>query len=342
MEVLCLIPFVSFVIPAYNMESYIAVALESLKKQTLRPLEIIVVDDGSTDNTTKVATDVLSNSDLMWKIIVQENRGVSVARNVGISKCLGEYICFLDADDYVNHSFAEKLYVSAKKFDCDMVFCKYNMISSDGKLVKSYDEVFNQKILQQLSLEVVSGKQILEEYMRFNIDILMGNALYKKGMLMEKNISFTPGCKRCEDREFIFKALMCSRKVIFVPEAVSFYVQHTKSVTHNNNDNSEVLNHIHGAFKRMEEFLKSEGNERRLEQIYQKYRNNYFRWTLTSVFSANPNISIDQMVETFIKYARGVGTKTFRDFMLRMMFNFFPPKLLAKVISKYYSRMQVN
>jgi len=342
MEVLRLIPFVSFVIPAYNMESYIAVTLESLKKQTLRPLEVIVVDDGSTDNTTKVATDVLSNSDLMWKIIVQENRGVSVARNVGISKCLGEYICFLDADDYVNHSFAEKLYVSAKKFDCDMVFCKYNMISSDGKLVKSYDEVFNQKILQQLSLEVVSGKQILEEYMRFNIDILMGNALYKKGMLMEKNISFTPGCKRCEDREFIFKALMCSRKVIFVPEAVSFYVQHTKSVTHNNNDNSEVLNHIHGAFKRMEEFLKSEGNERRLEQIYQKYRNNYFRWTLTSVFSANPNISIDQMVETFIKYARGVGTKTFRDFMLRMMFNFFPPKLLAKVISKYYSRMQVN
>jgi len=338
MEVSNLIPFVSVIMPAYNMASYIAVSLESLKKQTLRPLEVIVVDDGSSDDTPKVATDVLSNSDLIWKIISQENKGVSVARNVGINESRGNYICFLDADDYVDQTFAEKLYVNAKKCNCDMVFCKYDRVSSDGKVITSFDEVYNPKILQQLSLEVTSGRYVAEEYMKFNIDIWIGNAMYKREMLMEKNIMFTPGCKRCEDREFVLKALLSSKKIIFVPEVLSFYVDRATSVSHNSNDYKEVLNHIYWAFKRMEEFLKTSGNDKTLERLYKKHRNMYFRWTLTNIFSVNPNISMDKIVREFIKSARGTGTKTFRDFMLKIMFIFFPPKLLAKTISRYYSQ----
>jgi len=322
------------------MASYIAVSLESLKKQTLRPLEVIVVDDGSSDDTTKVATDVLSNSDLIWKIISQENKGVSVARNVGINESRGEYICFLDADDYVDQTFAEKLYVNAKKCNCDMVFCKYDRVSSDGKVITSFDEVYNPKILQQLSLEITSGRYVAEEYMKFNIDIWIGNAMYKREMLMEKNIMFTPGCKRCEDREFVFKALLSSKKVIFVPEVLSFYVDRATSVSHNKNNYNEVLNHIYWAFKGMEEFLKTNESDESLEQLFEKYRNIYFRWTLTDMFSVNPNINMDKTVREFIKFAKGTGAKTFRGFILKIMFMFFPPKLLAKTISWYYSQKQ--
>ncbi|MFN3692324.1 MAG: glycosyltransferase family 2 protein, partial [Fervidobacterium sp.] len=92
-------PLVSVIIPAYNVEGYIEKTIESVLNQTYRNLEIIVVNDGSTDKTREIAYNILKNSGVNFKIIDQTNQGVSVARNVGIENASGDYIKFLDGDD---------------------------------------------------------------------------------------------------------------------------------------------------------------------------------------------------------------------------------------------------
>ena len=110
---------VSVVVPAYNVENYIEDCLKSLINQTLKEIEIIVVNDGSTDNTFEIINKY-ANLDFRIKVISQENQGISVTRNNGIKIAKGEYIGFVDSDDWVDENYFEELYNTAKKFDADI------------------------------------------------------------------------------------------------------------------------------------------------------------------------------------------------------------------------------
>ncbi|WDC84194.1 glycosyltransferase family A protein [Caloramator sp. mosi_1] len=101
----------SIVIPAYNAQHYIHTSLNSLLTQDLSNVEIIVVDDGSSDETAKVANKILVNSQCVnYKVIIQENKGVSAARNTGLLEAKGDYVLFLDADDYVSENVCRRYY----------------------------------------------------------------------------------------------------------------------------------------------------------------------------------------------------------------------------------------
>ena len=113
------IPKVSIVIPAFNNEAYIARCLFFLIKQTLKEIEIIIVDDGSTDNTYSIAS-IFADKDARVKLIQQENAGPSKARNEGLKLARGEYIAFVDSDDWVDENFIETLYNSITKNNCDI------------------------------------------------------------------------------------------------------------------------------------------------------------------------------------------------------------------------------
>ena len=110
---------VSVIVPAYNVEGYINDCLESLVNQTLKEIEIIVVNDGSTDRTSEIISK-FSAKDSRMKIINQENQGLSAARNNGMQQATGEYIGFVDSDDYIDLDFYEKLYEAAKTNDADI------------------------------------------------------------------------------------------------------------------------------------------------------------------------------------------------------------------------------
>ena len=110
---------ISLIIPVYNVEKYLARCLDSVINQTFKDLEIICIDDGSTDNSS----DILQNYALKDERIVvirQANAGLSAVRNVGISRAKGEYICFIDSDDWIDFDFCEKLYNSAEKHSADI------------------------------------------------------------------------------------------------------------------------------------------------------------------------------------------------------------------------------
>lgn len=122
METDVTIPLVSIIIPAYNVESYIEETILSVKNQTLSNWELIVVDDGSTDNTYSVICKAVDSIRQNVTILQQENRGLSAARNAGMEKASGMYIYFLDSDDRLTKNALSVLYTLAKQYELDAVF----------------------------------------------------------------------------------------------------------------------------------------------------------------------------------------------------------------------------
>ena len=115
---------ISVIVPVFNAEKYLKMCLNSLVSQTLKNIEIICIDDGSTDNSLAILDKFKSKDDRI-KIIKQKNYGVSMARNNGISEAQGEYIGFVDADDWVDKDFFEKLYNATQKYNADIATAGY-------------------------------------------------------------------------------------------------------------------------------------------------------------------------------------------------------------------------
>ena len=123
-------PKVSIIIPAYNIAPYLERCLESVKHQTYKELQIIIVDDGSTDQTGQIA-DSFAERDKRFHVIHKENRGVSAARKTGLEKAEGDYIGFVDGDDYIEPEMYEKLIGLAVKYGADIAHCGYQMVFPD-------------------------------------------------------------------------------------------------------------------------------------------------------------------------------------------------------------------
>ena len=130
-------PLVSIVVPVYNVEDYLTECVESLLAQTLTEIEIILVDDGSTDRCPSICDDY-AERDARIKVIHKKNGGLSDARNAGLAICKGEYIGFVDSDDTVESDMYELLYCNAKKYEADISMCRSNHIVSGNIIHKAW------------------------------------------------------------------------------------------------------------------------------------------------------------------------------------------------------------
>ena len=137
-------PLISVIIPVYNVEKYLRRCLDSVIAQTYQNLEIICVDDGSIDDSGKIC-DQYAVRDARIKVIHQENQGLSAARNRGIDAADGEYIAFVDSDDYILEDMFERLYIALTCFNTMYVTCGFNAVDPDGKILDAHavDEVQN-------------------------------------------------------------------------------------------------------------------------------------------------------------------------------------------------------
>ena len=129
-------PLVSVIIPAYNAENTIESTMSSALSQTYSNIEVVVVNDGSIDNTENVLISKFGN-DSRVRVITQINQGVSVARNTGIEQSSGEYIVFLDSDDYLENSFVSTLISLISKSNSDIAFCAYRWVDENDAILKS-------------------------------------------------------------------------------------------------------------------------------------------------------------------------------------------------------------
>jgi glycosyltransferase involved in cell wall biosynthesis len=217
---------VSFVIPVYNQEKYIKRNLESLVKQTNKNFEIVFVDDGSTDNSVEVINNFLKDKDIKYKIISQENKGVSSARNKGLEESEGDYIIFLDSDDFVSENLVEEIFTAVISRKLDIVVWKYLRLNENGlgkvKKQRPFHGLKDNNIY--LGLEVLHKILIDKSFW-----ICTGNAAYSKEFLRKYNLKYSEKYKYGEDHKFIFESLIVADKVLFLDKVLFYYLIHEKS-----------------------------------------------------------------------------------------------------------------
>ncbi|MDC9721962.1 MAG: glycosyltransferase family 2 protein [Urechidicola sp.] len=220
---------ITVIIPAYNSEKFIRRAIDSVLNQLYKNIEIIVIDDGSTDNTAKI---IKSYADKV-KYIYQENKGVASARNKGIINSNGTYIAFLDADDYVLPNMYKQLIENAHKSNADIVCCNFYQ-ENDLGLRKIAFKKINQNLDLSKSNDLVFAAK--------HIGNSCWNKLFKRSLI--QNLKF-PKIKRGEDSLFVLESLLNAKRVVFISNALYVYYQNSLSVTRSNIDISVIENHIY-------------------------------------------------------------------------------------------------
>ena len=167
----------SLIIPAYNVEKYIKKCLDSVLNQTYNNYEIIIINDGSTDNTSKILESYKSNKKI--KIINQENKGLSNARNTGVSNAKGDYILFIDSDDFIEKELLEILNKTIK--DEDLVRFQIRILDETNKIIKEYkEETFNN----------LNGIEAFNKLSKYNLVELAVCYAYKKDTFLKNNYKF--------------------------------------------------------------------------------------------------------------------------------------------------------
>lgn len=218
---------VSVIIPVYNAERYLPFCIESLKEQTLQDCEFIFVDDGSTDGSRSIIEDY-QKKDNRIVFVHQQNKGVSAARNAGLTHAKGSYIGFVDADDTVSVAFYEQLYSKALLFGSDVVVSNFTTQLGD-KLILSkaffetdvlYDEVFIKHTLIPFCIRQDDFNPIW-------------NKLYKKDIILKNSIRFTVGISHGEDALFNLKVLSKIKRIIFIDYSGYYYREVPDSATRN-------------------------------------------------------------------------------------------------------------
>lgn len=196
-------PKVSVIIPVYNTEKYLKECLDSVTNQTLTDIEIICIDDGSTDNSLKLLKEYASNDDRI-KISRQKNRGAGVARNLGIKFANGEFVVFMDSDDkYPSFDILEELYDNAKKNNVMICGGEFSFFTSEDSTptqnFSNTDKKYSFK------------KDKVIEYKNYQFDYGYHRFLYNKNFLLKNNLFF-PNYKRFQDPPFFVKAMIKAEK----------------------------------------------------------------------------------------------------------------------------------
>lgn len=216
---------ISVVIPCYNCEKYIGRCLDSIVRQTYSNLEIIVVNDGSTDNTQAVLSNYVN--DVRIRCITQENGGEAAARNTGIEAATGEYIGFVDSDDYIEYDMYQKLYSALIAANADVAIGNYNVVYENGEAMNCYS--------------TMSGEifDIQEDILSFWVKICatakpnnyVWTRLYKKNLLDQTGIRFEKFVHSA-DTLFNFKLLPYINRCVMVNEGLYNYLQRAGSGIH--------------------------------------------------------------------------------------------------------------
>lgn len=193
---------VSIIIPVYNVEKYLKRCLESACNQTLQEIEIICIDDFSTDSSAEILQKYSKNYQNLKIINLEKNRGVSFARNVGLASAQGEYLIFIDGDDEIDLNFCQKLYEKAKEENSDVVKGRMIEVTYDGK----------EHVIKQI------GKDD-----KFFFLSHWSSAIYKRALIAENNISFSLDHLVGEDDLFLNTALIKAKDLKFVDDVYYRY-----------------------------------------------------------------------------------------------------------------------
>lgn len=205
---------VSVIIPVYNCAAYVGNTLKSVINQDFEDFEIIVIDDGSTDNSLDVINETLKDCGIFYKVIHQENGGVSVARNHGIDVSSGDYLVFVDGDDYVLPNHLSELYNGIEDFSLTQ------FVKKDGDVLSNPNN---------FDFEYISTEEFIKKELRMEVLFNFFQLMYRADIIKDNNIRFTPGVVYGEDTEFALKALIYGSRIHVSNEVTYHYIQRSDS-----------------------------------------------------------------------------------------------------------------
>lgn len=209
---------VSIIIPVYNTAKYLPRCLNSVLNQTYQNLEIIIVDDGSTDNSPEIIKKYAAKDNRI-KITHQKNAGLSAARNTGIAKATGKYISFVDSDDEISHNMIKKLFSVLQNNNADISVCSFKEVYSNGKVAH-----FSQNYPPRIYDTTEALQAMLQEH-----GFMVSATMKLFPTIYFKNIKFPIG-KLHEDLGTTYALIMKAAKVSFIPDELYIYHHHNNSI----------------------------------------------------------------------------------------------------------------
>lgn len=213
-------PFVSVIVPIYNVEKYIHRCIDTLINQTLKEIEIILVDDGSPDKCGEII-DGYAKQYTNIVTVHKANGGVSDARNAGLKIAKGQYIGFVDPDDYVEHDMFEKMYHSANTNKSDLVVCGYNEV---------FSSTFTEKKTFEYISKFKSAPDLLTAYVQGYIGAYSWNKIFKHSLIKDNSIAFPKGVIIAEDQVFFCHYIKHLRSFSVVPDCLYHYIRNDTSI----------------------------------------------------------------------------------------------------------------
>lgn len=290
------LPKVSVIVPVYNVETYLAKCLDSLVSQTCQSIEILVVNDGSTDGSEQVIQEYAQRYPAKIKPFAKKNGGLSDARNFGIDRATGNYIGFVDSDDYVNPSMFEEMLSLAEKHHAKMVVCNIQKVDQQGKIVQKLTQMPNmpERIDLEKNFSVFS-----------DLSYFACNKLFNKELFTEKR--FKRGV-HFEDIQLIPQLLLDCETIAQTQNFHYQYLERTDSITKTHTEKGldilKAVEDIESFFKKSQYAYKHEAlkNFQIFEGVY-----SYLAY-LAFVKNKETFILMSQQLEKFMK-ERGIKLK---------------------------------
>lgn len=318
---------ISIIVPVYNVEKYLKKCVDSIVNQTYKNLEIILVDDGATDNSGKMC-DELAKTDNRIKVYHKENGGLSDARNYGVERAIGEYIGFVDSDDYIDEEMYEKLYGAIKKEDVDVAECNFKFIYTNR--VSNYTE--------DNYYLVMNRDEYIKEYIIMNK--LFGSACTKLIRSdLAKKIKFPKG-KLYEDSFYSLELMKKAKNFVIFDSPYYNYVMRENSITNSkfnekNLDLIEIADDIYDYVISTYPYLKKEADRRKMYSYFNTldaiivspdYSNKVYYNNIKSYFYKN-------FLQLFINNKISINRK------IRLLIMLINKKMYKKILLKHHRKL---
>lgn len=307
----------SIVVPVYNVERYIKECVNSLIEQKYKNIEIILVDDGSTDNGGKIC-DELAKEYSCINVIHQENQGLPGAKNTGLKNAVGEYIAFIDSDDLVHPNMFEALIYELEKTNSDIAICNYEVFN---KKARYPSDRYNNRIIE------FSDKDSLEFY-KCSMDSSC-NRVYKKNIIINNNIWFvSKNIVSQEDYYFQMKLFTHINRIVTISNAYYLYRERKSSITKSGQDEQFAKRCLDFA-KLTTEYITKNSKRDVTEFLNYQYANMLLVSINNVKYNTIKNIKI--VIEAFLKNKKITISKKTRN-------NLFPNNNLQ---AKYYKTIMI-
>lgn len=289
-------PKVSVVIPVYNVEKYLRDCLDSVINQSLKDIEIICVNDGSTDTSGDICEEY-AKKDSRIKVIHQENQYVGIARNNGMSVATGDFLIFLDSDDEFDINMLEKMYSKAIETNADITICHeyyYNTKSCIKGVINWNSYCFG----QYKNNEIFSAKDMTGHLLNF-CPLWPWDKLYNRKFLVDNNLKFMKDriVEASEDLVFVAESLLQAERIIIMPDKFVTHKYHKLSLEANRNIYSSTV-----ALKTLRDFLK----EQNIYEVYEQSLINlvlgYYLWDLSAAKKSKKSLLLREIKKGFIAF----------------------------------------